>query len=73
MNHACLHDGLVPHRGDRVRQTLEAIAHHDAHVACATVLDLGEHRQPELRTLPAVAGPQPEDVALPAAGTPIAT
>ena len=42
----------------------------DEHVGDAAVLDLGEHRQPELRALAAVAGPQPEDVAFAGAGDP---
>src|SRR3954466_227978 len=65
MNHTRLDNRPRPHRVDRIRQPFEAVAHHDAHIEGAAVLDLGQHRQPELRTLAAVAGPQPEDVALP--------
>jgi hypothetical protein len=46
----------------------QSVADGDAHVFDAAVLDLGQHREPELRALPAIAGPQPEDVALTAAG-----
>src|SRR6478736_1834551 len=70
VDHACLHDRAGPHGVDRLRQPFEAVADHDAHIGSTAVLDLGEHREPELRPLSAVAGPQPEDVALPSAGHP---
>ena len=66
----CLHHGELPHRGDRVRQALQAVADRDAHVCDAAVLQLGQHLQPELRALAAVAGPQAEDVAFPVHGDP---
>jgi hypothetical protein len=44
---------------------LQAVADHDAAVTHATVLDLGEHMQPVLGALPAVARPQPQNVTLP--------
>jgi hypothetical protein len=62
-----LDDRPVPDGVDRLRQSLEPVTDQDAHVAGAAVLDLGEHRQPELGAFATVAGPQPEDVAL--AGT----
>jgi hypothetical protein len=61
---AGLHLGIRPAGGDRLRQTREAVADRDAHIFDTAVLDLGEHPEPELRTLAAVAGPQPEDVPL---------
>ena len=41
-----------------------AVAADDAHIGDTTVLDLGEHRQPVLGSLAALAGPQPKDVAV---------
>jgi hypothetical protein len=70
VDHARLDDCTDPHRADRLREAVQAVVNHDAHVGGAAVLDLGEHRQPELRTLAAVAGPQSEDVALTGAGDP---
>ena len=40
----------------------EPVADHHAGVLDPTILQLGEHLQPELGAFPAVAGPQPEDV-----------
>jgi hypothetical protein len=60
-----------PDRRDRVRQAGEAVADDHAHVLDAAVLELGEHVQPvfgALTTGAAVAGPQPEDVAVALAG-----
>jgi hypothetical protein len=51
-----------PRRPDRVRKALEPVAHDDADVVDAPVLDLGEHAEPELGALAAVPGPQPQDV-----------
>ena len=51
-------------------QTLQPVADRDAHVPDAAVVQLGEHLQPELRALAAVAGPQPEDVPFPVHGDP---
>src|SRR4029079_179553 len=42
----------------------------DADVGDAAVLQLGEHSQPELGSLAAVAGPQTQDVAFPGHGDP---
>ncbi len=46
MDHTRLGDRLWPHGLDRLRQTLEPVADHQAHVADAAVLDLGQHPQP---------------------------
>lgn len=70
MNDACLDDRAVPHRIHRFGKALEAVADHHAHICGAAVLDLGQHRQPELGALAAVAGPQAQDVALPGASDP---
>jgi hypothetical protein len=60
--------GLGPHRGDRFRESLEAVADHDARVGQAAVLDLGEHVQPVLGAFAALADPDAEDVAVPVHG-----
>lgn len=70
MDDARLHDRELPRRGDRLRQPLEAVTHHDAHILDTTVLDLSEHTQPELRALPAITGPDPQDVTLPGSSDP---
>jgi len=62
---AGLHRRQRPRGVDRLRQALEAVADDDADVLGAAVLDLGEDTEPELRSLTAVAGPDPEDVPLP--------
>jgi hypothetical protein len=56
---------LRPHRLDRLRQALEAVADYEAHIGGATILDLGQHPHPVLRALSVavLAGPQPEHVA----------
>ena len=41
MDHAGLDDRTVPDGVDCLRQTLEPVADHDAHIGSATVLDLG--------------------------------
>ena len=46
---------------DRFGEAIESVTHHDADVACAAVLDLGEDPEPELRASPS-ADPDPEDV-----------
>jgi hypothetical protein len=51
----------------------QAIADQDARVLDPTVLDLGEHAEPELGAFGAVAGPEPENVPLPVDGHPMAT
>jgi len=61
---AGLDPGIGPRGGDGVGQALEPVAHHDAHVGDAAVLDLGQHGQPELGALAAVPGPQAQDVPL---------
>jgi hypothetical protein len=65
-----LHDRAFPYGGDRLRQAFQPVADRDALVGDAAVLQLGEHGQPDLRTLPAVTGPQPEDVAFTGHGDP---
>ena len=72
VQHTGLHDRQRPGRFDRLGQALEPVAHDDADVLDATVLDLGEHLQPVLGALAAGADPQAEDVALPSTVTPIA-
>lgn len=64
MDAAGLHDGLRPDGVDRVGQALEAVADHDAGVGDAAVLQLGQHPQPVLGALGAVAGPHPQDLPL---------
>src|ERR1700689_1241521 len=64
MDHTRLDGRELPSRGDRLREALQPIADRDADVLHAGVLDLGEDAQPELRALAAIAGPEPEDVAL---------
>lgn len=64
MQHAGLGDRLGPGRSDRVGQTPQPVAHHDAHIRHTAVAELGEHAQPELGALPAGRCPDPEDVAL---------
>ena len=64
MQHTGLHERQRPRSLDRVGQALEPVADDDADILDAAVLDLGQHLQPELGALAAVAGPQPEDVAL---------
>src|ERR1700730_10807764 len=53
---AFLHDRLGPHRPHRVGQADKAVTDHDAHVPHPAVLDLGQHVQPVLGPLTAVAG-----------------
>ena len=60
---ACGHT-LLDHLG----QALQAVADDEEHVLDAAVAQVGEHAHPELRALPAGAGPQPEDVASPRPG-----
>jgi len=61
---------LLPHGVDRIRQAFQPVAHEHEHVGDTPVLDLGEHVQPELRSVSAVAGPDPEDVAFAVHGDP---
>jgi hypothetical protein len=70
VQHTGLHDRQRPGRLDRLRQPFQAVAHDDAHVVDATVLDLGEHLQPVLGAFAAGADPQSEDVALAVHGHP---
>jgi hypothetical protein len=53
-----------PDIADHLGQTLQPVADDEEHVPHAAVTQIGEHAHPELRTLAAGAGPQPEDVAL---------
>ena len=53
-----------PHRADGLGQAFEPVADEHQHVIDAAVLDLGQDLQPVLGALPAVAGPQAEDVAV---------
>ena len=56
------------------RQSLEPVTDQHEHVADPTVVDLTENTCPALRPLPVavLACPQPEDVAFPADGDPMA-
>ena len=49
---AVQYDRLRPHLADRVGQVFEPVADHDAHIGDATVLQLGEHPRPILRSSP---------------------
>lgn len=49
---AGLHQGLRPHGVDRCGQPGQAVTDHDADIAHAAVLDLGEDLQPVLRAFP---------------------
>jgi hypothetical protein len=57
MNDTCLDNRSIPHRGDRVRQALQPVTHHNAHIGDTSMLELGEDGEPELRTLTTVTGP----------------
>ena len=63
MHDTCLSDRLGPYRADGVGEAGEPVPDHDATIADAPVLDLGEHVMPVLGALAAVADPQPENVA----------
>lgn len=56
------------HTAPIVRQPGQAVADDHAYIGDAAVLDLGQDVQPVLGALSAVAGPQPEDVAVSFAG-----
>lgn len=61
-------DAGLRHRGrpglpDGLGQTLEPVADEHADIVDATVLQLGQDLQPELRALAAVTGPDSEDLA----------
>jgi hypothetical protein len=63
MDHAGLHDRQLPHGVDRLAQPFQAIADHDAHIGGAAVLiSVSTCSQNFAHT--AVAGPQPQNVAL---------
>ena len=68
VNDACLGDRRRPGLRDRVGQAFQAVAHHDAHVTHTAVAYLGQHAQPVLGALTAVAGPQAQDVPTAVAG-----
>jgi hypothetical protein len=57
-----------PHVADHLREPLQAVADDEEGVLDAAVAQVGEDAHPELCALPAGAGPQPEDVLLPAQG-----
>lgn len=65
---ALLDHRLLPSRVDRLRETLQPVTDRDEHVLDAPVLQLGEHLQPEPRTLLTITGPDAEDVAFPVHG-----
>src|SRR5829696_235495 len=67
---AGLNRGELPDGVDRVREAFQPVADRDAHVLNAAVLQLGQHLQPELRTLRPVTGPQTQDVAFSVDGDP---
>ena len=63
MNQAGLDRGDREHRRDTVGQALEPVTYQEEHITHAAVLDLSQHREPELRRLPAAAaGPQAQHV-----------
>ena len=64
VQHTGLHDRQRPRRADRLGESLEPVTDDDAHIGDATVLDLGEDPEPELRALSTGRGPDPEDVSL---------
>ena len=51
--------GELPVIASAIRQPFEAVADRDAHFADAAVLQLGQHRELELRALRAVTGQNP--------------
>ena len=59
----------MPHHN---RQPSQAVADEEEHVVDAAVLQIGEHRQPELGSLPAGAAHKPRTSISPANETPIA-
>jgi hypothetical protein len=63
MQHTRLDQRRRPCRRDRLRQAFETVAHDDANVLDATILDLGQHLQPVFGALTTSPDPQPEDVA----------
>jgi hypothetical protein len=63
MHHTRLDNRARPDGLHRVGQAFEPVADQHQHVVQAAVLQLGEHVQPVLRALAAVAGPDAEDVA----------
>jgi hypothetical protein len=66
-------DGPASVRGDGdIGQALQPVAAQEEHIGYTAVLEVGEHRQPELRPLPTAARPKPEEVLLPGHETPIA-
>src|SRR5450759_3544694 len=66
MDDARLHRGHRPDGVHRARQPLQAVAHDEEHIRNAAVLQLGQHRHPELRRLTVtVAGQHPQDVLVP--------
>ena len=55
-------DGQRPGVADRLGQSFQTVADHDADVFDTSVLHLGEHLKPELGSLTTVADPQSENV-----------
>ena len=68
VDHTRLSHRPRPDLRDRVREAFKAVADDHAHILDATVLQLGEHVQPVFGAFTAVAGPEPEDVAVALAG-----
>jgi hypothetical protein len=62
MDDAGLHDGLRPHVRDHGGQALQPVADQEEHVPHTAVLQVQQHRHPELGAFPAGPGPQPQDV-----------
>ena len=61
MNHAGLNLGQGEHGGDRFRKSFQPIDYRNQNVADPTVSDLGDHSEPELRSL-ALLDPDPQNV-----------
>jgi hypothetical protein len=47
-DHACLDNRPIPHSTDGLRQSFQPVTDRDARIVGSAVLDLGQHRQPEL-------------------------
>jgi hypothetical protein len=70
MDNTRLHDGLLPHGVDRVRQSLQSVADHHQHVPGAAVLDFRADPHPVLGPFPVAVlpGPQAQHVPLAVCG-----
>ena len=69
VNHAGLNLGQGEHGGDRFRKSFQPIDYRNQNVADPTVSDLGDHSEPELRSL-ALLDPDPQNVLGPVGSRP---